>query len=123
MLVWILPFTLVPLFLAVALLASLPCVARRVSFRLCEVLWLGVIITAVVGGHVTGFAEQREILADCQRVKYSDSGFCAYDNCTGSSVKKLLLRALALDTLVTISHLALPVRWSLMVWVDVLVLL
>ena len=113
------------MFLAVALLASLPCVARRVSFRLCEVLWLGVIITAVVGGHVTGFAEQREMLAECQRLEHSipDAGFCAYDICKGTRVNKLLLRALALDTLVTISHLALPVRWSLMVWVDVLVLL
>jgi hypothetical protein len=102
--------------LGAALLTWLPCTKQRIGVRCWEAFWIGVLLLAVMSGAVETF----EDLTDSYRVKQlCDSRCCHNLHAKHANLYKLKF-ALALDVFVTVAHLALPVRWNIMVLFDAL---
>ena len=102
--------------LGAALLTWLPCTKQRIGVRCWEAFWIGVQLLAVMSGAVETF----EDLTDSYRVKQlCDSECCHNLHAKHANLHKLKF-ALALDVFVTVAHLALPVRWNIMVLFDAL---
>ena len=102
--------------LGAALLTWLPCAKQRIGVRCWEAFWIGIQLLAVMSGVVETF----EDLTDSYRVKrLCDSQCCHELHVRKATICKLRF-ALVLDVCVTVAHLALPVRWNIMVLFDAL---
>ena len=117
--------------LGVALLTWLPCAKRRISVRCWEAFWMVAQLLAV-------YSELVEAVGDVEgtyRCEGQDGvapwpGWTPPDEhsleileslCSKDRLSISLKVALTLDAFVTVAHLVLPIRWAIMVLLDVLI--
>ena len=107
-------------FLGIALLSAIPCTRRRISMSCLEAFWVASLVLSVTA--ITAAVHYRQEICD---VYHLHQHIC-YDNdenaltATGDQVFQLRI-ALTFDVIVTVSHLALPIRWAIIVQFDALV--